>query len=245
MDVAPQEYGRMLVRLGVGVNPMFTLGGSSPSRSSLKRRLDMLHDASSSSRATIALVVLAAALAVVPLQVVARTEAAPQNAAAAPPAATAQTPAKPAPPAKPQAAASAAPRPVARSNAQDKQDKNVEQAIAEQRRNMLQIEEALAKMRADLQALYAQQNGSQLARLVQQSETIRREFELSQAAAQLREQSAAKAPEIEATKQFLEEQLRALTAEHEQTNMRLRALSAEIDAIRQKLDEARRTQEQK
>ena len=240
MDVAPHEYGRMLVRLGVGVNPVFTLGGSSPSRSSLKRRLDMLHDASSSSRATIALVVLVAALAVLPLHVVARTEAAPQNAAAAPPSAAAQTPAKPAPPAKPQSAAPAAPRPVARQNAQYK---NVDQAIAEQRRNMLQIEEALAKMRADLQALYAQQNESQLARLVQQSETIRREFELSQAAAQLREQSAAKPPDTEATKQFLENRLRELTLEHEATDVRLRQLSAEIESIRHKIEESRHAED--
>jgi len=241
MDVAPLEYGRMLVRLGVGVNPVFTLGGSSPSRSSLKRRLDMLHDASSdrSSRATIALVVLVAMRAVLPLHVVARTEAAPLNVAPATPAAAAQTPAKPAPPAKPQTAAPAAPRPVARANAQDK---NVEQEIAEARRNMQQIEEALMKMRADLQALYLQQTEAQVSQQRQQAEAIRRAFEESQLA-QRRQTAVDRESQVKATTQFLEEQLRALTAEHEETNLRLRALSAEMEAIRQKLDEARRAQE--
>jgi len=84
MDVTPQEYGRMLVRLGVGgLNPVFTVGGSSPSVSALKKRLDMLHDASSmhSWGAAIA-VVIVAMMAVVPLRVVPRAAArshAPEN----------------------------------------------------------------------------------------------------------------------------------------------------------------------
>ena len=85
MDVAPHEYGRMLVRLGIGhLNPVFTIGGSSPSVTTLKRRLDMLHDASSVrfSRATIALVALVAMMAVLPLRVVAKAAATPQNAPA-------------------------------------------------------------------------------------------------------------------------------------------------------------------
>jgi len=84
MDVAPQEYGRMLVRLGVGgLNPMFTVGGSSPSVSALKRRLEMLHHALAmrSSGAAIA-VVIVAMMAVVPLRAVPRAAArshAPEN----------------------------------------------------------------------------------------------------------------------------------------------------------------------
>jgi bla regulator protein blaR1 len=233
MDVAPQEYGRMLVRLGVGVNTVFTLGGSSPSLSSLKRRLDMLHDASfdRSSRATIALVVLVAMLAVLPLHVVARTEAAPQNAAAASPPAAAQTPAKPVPPAKPQPAAPAAPRPVARSNGQE--PASIEQAIAEQRRNMQRIEEALNKMRLDLQALYAKE------REQRQVEATR----LAQEAVRKQVESARRDSEVQNTTQFLENQLRMLTAEREETDQRLRTLSAEIESLKQKLDQARRAQE--
>ena len=74
----------MLVRLGVGgLNPVFTVGGSSPSVSALKKRLDMLHDASSmrSSVAAIAVVVVAM-MAVLPLRVVPRAAArshAPEN----------------------------------------------------------------------------------------------------------------------------------------------------------------------
>jgi len=248
MDVAPHEYGGMLVRLGIaGANPAFTMGGSPLSVASLRRRLDMLHDAipTRSSRTTIALVILIATLAVLPLRVVARTPASAQAAAAPATPANAHAPARPVSPAKPQPAAPASPAPAAPRAARPvtRQNETVEEAIAEQRRNLQRVEQALATLHADLQALYGKQNESQLARMLQQSETIRREFELSQAAAELREQSAAKAPEIEATKQFLDSRLRELTLEHEATDVRLRQLAAEIDSIRQKIDEARRAQE--
>jgi chromosome segregation ATPase len=105
-----------------------------------------------------------------------------------------------------------------------------------------QIEEALTKMRSDLQALYAQDREARLEQERQQVETIRRAFEESQLAKR-RQESAVRESEVQTTNQFLESQLRALTAEHEQTSQTLRALSAEIDAIRQKLDQARRAQE--
>jgi hypothetical protein len=243
LDVAPQEYGRMLVRLGVGANPMFTLGGSSLSLSSLKRRLAMLHDASSirSSRATTVIVALVAMLAVLPLRVVARAAATPQNAPqVASPSAPAQTPAKPAPPSKSQPAAPAAPRAAARPNAQD--SGNIERAIAEQRRNLQQVEEALSKLSAELRELHASQRAEQMAQELRQTESARRTFEQT-LSARNRQESAARASEVLATSQFLEERLRALMAEHEQTSLRLRALAAEIDSIRQKLDESRRAQE--
>jgi len=247
MDVAPHDYGRMLVRLGIaGANPLFTMGGSPSSVSSLRRRLDMLHHAAStrSSRA-IAVVAFIAMLAVLPLRVVARTPASAQTAAAPAPA-TSQTPAKPVQTAKPQPVAPAspaaptAPRPVARPSAPERAA--LDQAIAEQRRMVQQIEEALTKMRSDLQALYAQDREARLEQERQQVETIRRAFEETQLAKR-RQESAVRESEVQTTNQFLESQLRALTAEHEQTSQTLRALSAEIDAIRQKLDQARRAQE--
>jgi beta-lactamase regulating signal transducer with metallopeptidase domain len=87
MGVAPQEYGRMLVRLGVGgLDPAFMAAGSSPSMSSLKRRLDMLQHLTftGSRRRVIGLLVAVSALTFVPLRLVARTPPQPQVPAAAP-----------------------------------------------------------------------------------------------------------------------------------------------------------------
>jgi beta-lactamase regulating signal transducer with metallopeptidase domain len=89
MDVAPQEYGRMLVRLGVGgLDPAFMAAGSSPSISSLRRRLDMLQHfaVTGSRRHMIWLLVAVSALTFVPLRLVARAplqaQVAPAEAAA-------------------------------------------------------------------------------------------------------------------------------------------------------------------
>ena len=95
LGVSPTAYGRMLVRLGVtGSAPALTAGGSSPSMSSLKRRLEMLQyaaspDAPRRSAWTIALV----GCALIPLQLVAGTPAAQQPEAPSPavPAAVADT----------------------------------------------------------------------------------------------------------------------------------------------------------
>jgi beta-lactamase regulating signal transducer with metallopeptidase domain len=237
MDVAPQDYGRMLVRLGVvGVNPVFTMGGSSPSTSSLRRRLDMLQHVPFARvpRNWIALLALVATLAVVPLRVVARTPATPQGAAAPAVPAAARTPAKPV--AKPQPAAPAvpaAPRPVARQNAPN--GAGIEQSIAEQRRKMQQIEEALSKLRFELQALYEQEQASRLAQERRQVESIRRAVEASQSAERLQE-SAVRESEPQATKQFLENRLRELMVEQESMNNKQRQIEAEIKELRQRLE---------
>ena len=101
MDVAPQEYGRMLVRLGVGgLDPAFMAAGSSPSISSLKRRLDMLHHLTftGSRRRVIWLLVAVSALTFVPLRLVARAPLQREAAAGVPVLAGAEEqPAKPAP----------------------------------------------------------------------------------------------------------------------------------------------------
>ena len=245
LEVAPHDYGRMLVRLGIAAaNPVLTMGGSPPTVSSLRRRLDMLHDATSarSSRATFALVALIAIAAVLPLRVVARTPPSGQQAAAPAPPTSAHAPARPVVPAQsqpaapPSPAAPVAPRPVARPNATE--SGSVDQAIAEQRRKLQQIEEALARMRSDLQALYTQDREARIAQERRPVESIRRAFEESQSA-QRRQESAVRQAEVQNPTQFLESELRALTAEHEETSQRLRVLSAQIDAIRVKLDEAR------
>jgi beta-lactamase regulating signal transducer with metallopeptidase domain len=89
MDVAPQEYGRMLVRLGVGgLDPAFMAAGSSPSISSLRRRLDMLHHLTftGSRSRVIWLFVAVLALTLVPLRLVARAPLQPQVPSTAAPA---------------------------------------------------------------------------------------------------------------------------------------------------------------
>jgi beta-lactamase regulating signal transducer with metallopeptidase domain len=86
MDVAPQEYGRMLVRLGVGgLDPAFMAAGSSPSISSLRRRLDMLHHLTltGSRRRVLWLFVAVWALTLVPMRLVARAPLQPHDPAAA------------------------------------------------------------------------------------------------------------------------------------------------------------------
>jgi bla regulator protein blaR1 len=252
LDVAPHDYGRMLVRLGIAAaNPVFTMGGSPPTVSSLRRRLDMLHDAPSTrpSRAILALVTLIAVAAVLPLRLVAATPPSEQQAAAPAAPGSAQAPAKPVVPAPPQPVTPAAPasaaRPVApraaRQNTPD--NANVEQALAEQRRNMQRIEEALAKLSAELSRQRNSQSAQEL-ELARAQENMRRMLEVRQAEERL-QATARRDSEQQTTTQFLEDRLHALTAEHEQTSARLRALSAEIDAIRQKLDEARRAQEPK
>jgi beta-lactamase regulating signal transducer with metallopeptidase domain len=243
MDVAPLDYGRMLVRLGIGhLNPVLTIGGSSPSVTTLKRRLDMLHDASSvrSSRATVALVAVVATLAVLPLRVVAKAAATPQNTPVSSPATPTPAPAKPAPAVTPQPAAVAAPRAVARRNPQE--SASIERAITEQRRNIQQIEEALSKMSAELRALYQRDVESLRALELRRVEENRRMIEAIRQSAERTQEPAGRGSERQ-TMQFLDEQLRALTAEHDQTSLRLRQLSAEIDSIRQKMDDVRRVQE--
>jgi len=80
LDVEPAAYGRLLLRLGIArVEPAIGVAGSSASASGLKRRLEMLHHVSRTTprghRRWIT--VAAAALTMLPFQLVARTEPAP------------------------------------------------------------------------------------------------------------------------------------------------------------------------
>jgi beta-lactamase regulating signal transducer with metallopeptidase domain len=193
--VAPHDYGRLLVRLGViGVDPVFTIGGSSPSVAALKRRLDMLHDATTirSSRARIALVAVGALLALLPLRLVARTPAPPQSAAApaAPSPGTSQ--AKPAP---------APARPVARERW------SVEQAIAEQQRSIQQLQEALKKLQADTVARQLEQQADDVRKMAELVELQQR----MAGTAVLNERQTTKEFFETQTQEFLKAQLRAVT----------------------------------
>lgn len=92
------DYGRLLVRLGVAARPGAGLASASPSFLSLKRRLLMLQNTSSSfPRLGATLVLTAVAMAgVTPMRLVAQpTPPAPPSAPAAPKAPAAATPAKP------------------------------------------------------------------------------------------------------------------------------------------------------
>jgi beta-lactamase regulating signal transducer with metallopeptidase domain len=74
LGVAPDHYGQLLVRLGVSTTqPMFAAGGAPLSKSSLRRRLEMLQHIELSGRGYWRWVAVAALLALIPLQLVART----------------------------------------------------------------------------------------------------------------------------------------------------------------------------
>jgi hypothetical protein len=224
--VAPHDYGRLLVRLGVaGLDPVFTVGGAAPSVAVLKRRLEMLHDVTTirSSRARIALVAFVALLALLPVRLVARTPALPQRADAP----TAPSPAtSPAPsPGTAQAKPTPAPaRPVTRERS------SVEQALAEQQRSIQELQEALKKLQVDTIAR----------QLTERADEVRKMAELVEL--QKRMAGTAVLNERPTAEQFLEAQLRAVTQEQEQTKLRLRELSAEIDTLRARLEEARAAQ---
>jgi beta-lactamase regulating signal transducer with metallopeptidase domain len=218
MDAAPQEYGHMLLRLGVGrLNPVFTVGGSSPSVGALKRRLDMLHEASSihSFRAT-ALVVLVALLAVLPLRVVAKAAAVHQDAAPSP-SATAQPPAKPDPPTNPQPAVPPASREAARSLELERA--KVEQAVVEHESNVLQVEAEFLKLQATVDWLKAA--------IERQQANVQNQLTDRQTES------------VATTKQFLENRLRELTVEQELMNQRKGQIDLMIDAVRKELERVR------
>jgi bla regulator protein blaR1 len=76
MDATPQDYGRLLLALGVSpLGAGFAASSTSRSFSSLKRRIGMLNHTTPSARARYAgwLLAAAAAVAIVPMQAVART----------------------------------------------------------------------------------------------------------------------------------------------------------------------------
>jgi bla regulator protein BlaR1 len=87
MDATPQDYGRLLLALGVSpLRAGFAASSTSRSFSSLKRRIGMLNHTTPSARARYAgwLLAAAAAVAIVPMQVVARTAPEPVSAATTP-----------------------------------------------------------------------------------------------------------------------------------------------------------------
>jgi beta-lactamase regulating signal transducer with metallopeptidase domain len=81
LGVAPRDYGRVLMRLGIsGTDPGLSAAVSARSFSSLSRRLDMLqHSAPSPRRAAWLMAAGLMALAMVPVQLVARQAAAPEG----------------------------------------------------------------------------------------------------------------------------------------------------------------------
>lgn len=119
LDPEPQAYGRLLLRLGIAPRATtLAAAGAAPSVQTLKRRLQMLEQSSENRRLPlgwVGLIVLVAALAVVPFRMVAQ-EAPPAPAEPGmpvPPAPPANAPhAVPAPPAPPALPAAA---PVARA----------------------------------------------------------------------------------------------------------------------------------
>jgi bla regulator protein BlaR1 len=110
LDPEPQAYGRLLLRLGIAPRATsLAAAGAAPSVQTLKRRLQMLEQSSENRRLPlgwVGLIVLVAALAVVPFRMVAQEAPPEPPAPAAPAAPPARAPhAVPAVPAVPAASA--------------------------------------------------------------------------------------------------------------------------------------------
>jgi len=262
MDVAPRDYGQMLVRLGVGrFGPVFTATVSSPSISSLRRRLDMLHDSTAARPrrgGKLLLAVLAMAV-IVPLQFTARTLQSPEPAtqAAPVPRPVQRVPARPvAVPAQPTVAPPQVPAvPAPRSEFPAADEKQLRDAVAAQRDQMGEIERALAILRRDFEETLARaekirepgtSNAAQ--RTAEQMQAVA-EQERANRAGGRREQRASSpepgTPQAEMrrlveqrqktvrTQQMLQERLRELILEQDAIDRRLRELGEEIKGVRQ------------
>ena len=268
MDVPPRDYGQMLVRLGVGrFGPMFRATGSSPSTSSLRRRLDMLHDSTAARPrrgGKLLLAVLAMAV-IVPLQFTARTLQSPEPAAqAAPvPRPVQRVPAQPvAVPAQPTAAPSQVPAVPAPRRVVPADEKQLRDAVAEQRDQMREIERALAEMRKQFEEMLArtemmrQANDSDARqRAVRgQMQAAAEQERANRAGSQREPQTSPREPNslqdemrklveqrqaLGRTQQMLEERLRSLIIEQDAVDRRLRELGDEINGVRQQPGRAR------
>ena len=263
MDVAPRDYGQMLVRLGVGrFGPVFTATVSSPSISSLRRRLDMLHDSTAARPrrgGKLLLAVLAMAV-IVPLQFTARTLQSPEPAtqAAPVPRPVQRVPARPvAVPAQPTVAPPQVPAvPAPRSELPAADEKQLRDAVAAQRDQMGEIERALAILRREFEETLARaekirepgtSNAAQRATAEQMQAVA--EQERANRAGGRREQRASSpepgTPQAEMrrlveqrqktvrTQQMLQERLRELILEQDAIDRRLRELGEEIKGVRQ------------
>lgn len=112
---SPQDYGRLLLRLGVSPRPCAGMAGASPTYTLLKRRLVMLQNTGNPPRfTTLALVAGIIVLGVLPYRVIASADSAPPAPAATPSAVPSPTPqARPAAVAAPAVSARPAARPMA------------------------------------------------------------------------------------------------------------------------------------
>jgi beta-lactamase regulating signal transducer with metallopeptidase domain len=184
LGVLPADYGRLLIRFGVGApEPALTAGGSPTSRSSLRRRLEMLHDAPTARASRRASWVAAGAVAaLVPLQLAARAP---------------QSPAPPAPAAPSVAAAPVAPEPVtarpAPAAAPPSEPAPAAPAVAEPRPEieaMLRLMELRSQQQSDPEAIRRQ--SEQAARMIgarqDAAEQRRREQEMDRVLRELSEE---------------------------------------------------------
>jgi len=255
MDVAPRDYGQMLVRLGVGrFGPVFTATGSSPSTSSLRRRLDMLLDSTVARPrrgGKLLLAVLAMAV-VVPLQFTARTLQSPEPAtqAAPVPRPVQRVPARPvAVPAQPTVAppqVPAVPAPRSEFPADEKQLREVvAHLVAQQRDQMGEIERALAILRRDFEETLARaekirepgtSNAAQ--RTAEQMQAVAEQERANRAGGRREQRASSPEPGTpQAEMRRLVEQRQKTVRTQQMLQERLRELILEQDAIDRRLRE--------
>ena len=228
LDVAPTDYGRLLLRLGVARSePAFAAGGSSPSISSLRRRLDMLHHTAlgSGPRRSTWLAVAAMALALLPFQLVARTPDASSHGDAGRASFDAPgvlaVPSLEAVPAPPQAGGQVI-------------DEDDRRALEERKREARALEEALRVTQADLEeAVKAALRDAEVEKVIQKQTTE----------AFLQEQLAQAALQAEAVRLNLLEERKALVRdglaqiEEQKAGNTDTAVLADLLALQAKLSE--------
>jgi len=242
MDIAPRAYGEMLVHLGVGgFHPALTANGSSPTMSSLRRRLAML-DRVSSTRTrlrTIALLAALSAVVLVPFQMVARTAHEPDlRVQASPGSASPQEPAAPATPdtrTAPQPGSSRVPL----KPGQKVDDERVRAALAEQQAAMVHLQEALNALRQQVEALVARDVESETARARSEQMRATQEAEHAYRLALAQRAEDQQRAGQDQTQQFLENELRRLKAEQESLGQRSRQIADQIQQLQRTLEQVR------
>jgi beta-lactamase regulating signal transducer with metallopeptidase domain len=216
MDASPGDYGHVLVRLGVGdPAPSLSAGGSSPSASVLKRRLAMLNDVTfaRARRGTLALLILGAALTLVPFDLTAQ---APRTAAAQP--AEAIERAK-----------------IARMLAERQAElRKMEASLQETQRGMRTLAgTTMLQQRAQESAKVGARLQAERAAVEEQVRAI---DEQKRAVEEQKLDEQLKRAALELTTGGLREQLRVLAAQQQRTERTMREMSLQLDQIRQQLE---------
>jgi beta-lactamase regulating signal transducer with metallopeptidase domain len=217
MDASPGDYGHVLVQLGV-VDPVPSLsaGGSSPSASVLKRRLAMLNDVTlvRAHRGTLALLVLGAALTLVPFELTAQTSAARAV----------------------QSEEAIERAKIARQLAERRAELREMEVSLHASQHAMRAELEARKMQQ--RAVQAQRDAAVEAQLLAVEKQKIAVEEQKRAVEEQKLWEQLKRASLQLTDRSLREQLRVLAAQQERTERTMRELALQLEQIRQQLERA-------